>query len=95
MQSLLIPESPGFSRGEYVKDSLAYDNIKSMLEEKYSKKVINGFTDYDCQGVLVSTWDKPLEKDTIDSLNYFVSGQITTACHIVNGKEGHEEEVVN
>jgi len=76
-------------------DSLAYDNIKSMLEEKYEKKVINGFTDYDCDGVLVSTWDKPLEKDTIDSLNYFVNGQITTACHIVKGKEGHEEEVAN
>ena len=60
------------------------EQIKTLVKESY---------DYDCGGVLVSTWDKPLEKDTIDSLNYFVNGQITTACHIVKGKGEHEEEV--
>ena len=45
--------------------------------------------------VSVSFWSKPFEKDTINSVNYFVTGEITTACKIVRGKNFHEEEIVS
>ena len=43
----------------------------------------------------VSVWSKPFTKDAINSVNYFPNGQITTACHLVPGKENHIEEVAN
>ena len=48
---------------------------------------------YHGRKISVSFWSKPFEKDTIDSVNYFVTGQITTACKIIPGKEQHVEEV--
>ena len=82
-------------------EEVAFKVVKKQLTEK-SKYLIpsfggsfgyNWFSDKALRKIDVYLWEKPFEKNTISPINYFVNGQITTACHIVLGKEKHHEEI--
>jgi len=73
-----------------------HNTVKLLCGEPYA--YYGGAPSYwwkhDCNKISVSFWSKPFEKDTIDSVNYFVTGQITTSCKIIPGKEEHVEEII-